>query len=169
MQTGTVSRLRFRKRSWRFKIHFWRNIVSFWKSYICSNKLVCARNKLLFRHSSTESENHLFGRWIEIGRDSRSRFLFYETWLRPQRERCDLLSLTEVLETRLTTVENRETCWWTNVRFVQHLTRFTNASNPQRVINDLDNVDFLPHTCTLLVKKFCSLCLKTTKQWSRWL
>ena len=26
-------------------------------------------------HSSTESGNHLFGRWIEIGRDSRSRFV----------------------------------------------------------------------------------------------
>ena len=39
MQAGTVSRLRFRGRSWGLKIYFWRNIVHFWKSYICSNKL----------------------------------------------------------------------------------------------------------------------------------
>ena len=39
MQTGTVSGLRFCRRSWVFKIHFWKNIVHFWKSYICSNKL----------------------------------------------------------------------------------------------------------------------------------
>ena len=47
MQTGTVSRLWLRRRSWRFKIQFWRNIVRFWKSYICSNKLD-VRNKLQF-------------------------------------------------------------------------------------------------------------------------
>ena len=39
MQTGTVSRLWLRGRSWRFKIHFWRNIVRTRKSHVCSNKL----------------------------------------------------------------------------------------------------------------------------------
>ena len=34
---GTVSRLRFCRRSWGLKIHFWRNVMCFWKSYICSN------------------------------------------------------------------------------------------------------------------------------------
>ena len=33
----------------------------------------------------------------------------------------------------------------------------------QRVINDLDNVDLLP-TSTLLIRKLCCMCLKTTKQ-----
>ena len=37
----------------------------------------------------------------------------------------------------------------------------------QRVINDLDNVDFVPsnvNTSILLVRKLCCMCLKTTKQ-----
>ena len=32
------------------------------------------------------------------------------------------------------------------------------------MINDLDNVDFIPHTSTLLVRKLCCMCFKTTKQ-----
>ena len=39
MQIGTVSRLRFCRRSWGFKIHFGWNIVHFRKSYICSDQL----------------------------------------------------------------------------------------------------------------------------------
>ena len=39
MQTGTVSRLRFFRRSWGFKIYIRWNIVHFWKSYVCSNQL----------------------------------------------------------------------------------------------------------------------------------
>ena len=39
MQAGTVSRLRFCRRSYGFKIYFGWNIVLFWKSYICSDKL----------------------------------------------------------------------------------------------------------------------------------
>ena len=33
------------------------------------------------------------------------------------------------LETQLRTVKNGETRWWTNVKLVLHLTRFTNVSN----------------------------------------
>ena len=47
MQTGTVSRLRFCRRSWGLKIHFWRKIVH--KSWMC-------RKKTSVPHSSTESE-----------------------------------------------------------------------------------------------------------------
>ena len=74
MQTGTFSRLRFCGRSWVFKIHFWRNIVRFWKSYICSNKLDVQGTNLSFAQFN-RIRNHLFGRWIEIGRDSRSWFM----------------------------------------------------------------------------------------------
>ena len=38
-------------------------------------KVGCVRNKFQFRNSLTESGNHLFGRWIEIRRYSRSRFV----------------------------------------------------------------------------------------------
>ena len=34
----------------------------------------------------------------------------------------------------------------------------------QGVINDLDNVDFIPSNVTLLTRKLCCMCLKTTKQ-----
>ena len=34
----------------------------------------------------------------------------------------------------------------------------------QEVINDLDNVHFIPQTSTLPIKKLCCMCLKTTKQ-----
>ena len=39
MQAGTVSRLRFCRRSWGFKIYIRWYIVRFWKSYICSDQL----------------------------------------------------------------------------------------------------------------------------------
>ena len=39
MQIGTVSRLRFCRRSWGLKIYIRWNIVHFWKSYVCSNQL----------------------------------------------------------------------------------------------------------------------------------
>ena len=55
MQTGTVSRLWLRRRSWRFKIHFWRNIVRFWKSYVCSKSWMCKKQTAV-SHNSTESE-----------------------------------------------------------------------------------------------------------------
>ena len=32
---------------------------------------------------------------------------------------------------------------------------------PQGVLNDLDNVDFIPQSSTLLIRKVCCMCLKT--------
>ena len=66
MQTGTVSRLWLRRRSWRFEIHFWRNIVRFWKSNICSNKLDVQETNCCFSQFN-RIWNHLFGHWTEIG------------------------------------------------------------------------------------------------------
>ena len=71
MQTGTVSRLWLRRRSWRFKIHFWRNIVRFWKSYICSNKLDVQETNCCFSQFN-RIWNHLVGHWTEIGWFARS-------------------------------------------------------------------------------------------------
>ena len=39
MQIGTVSRLRFRRRSWGFNIYIRWNIVHFQQPYVCSNQL----------------------------------------------------------------------------------------------------------------------------------
>ena len=41
----------------------------FWKSYICSNKLDVQETNFSFAQFN-RTRNHLFGRWIEIGRDS---------------------------------------------------------------------------------------------------
>ena len=45
-----------------------------WKSYICSNKLDVQEANFSFAQFN-RIRNHLFGRWIEIVRDSRSRFV----------------------------------------------------------------------------------------------
>ena len=51
--------------------------------------------------------------------------------------------------------------WW-NERHKRQQSR--------RVINDLDNVDFLfRHTSNSHIKKLCCMSSRTTKQWSRWL
>ena len=71
MQTGTVSRLWHRGRSWRVEIHFWRNILHFWKSYICSNKLDVQETNFCFAQLN-RIRNHFFGCRIEVGRYSRS-------------------------------------------------------------------------------------------------
>ena len=70
-QAGTVSRLRFCKRSWGLKIDFGWNIVRFWKSYICSNKLDVQETNFSFTQFN-RIRNHFFGCRIEVGRDSRS-------------------------------------------------------------------------------------------------
>ena len=48
--------------------------MCFWESYICSNKLDVQETNFSFTQFN-RIRNHLFGRWIEIGRDSRSRFM----------------------------------------------------------------------------------------------
>ena len=48
MQTGTVSRLRCCRRSWRFKIHFWRNIYAFSEVVHLFQEVGCVRNKLQY-------------------------------------------------------------------------------------------------------------------------
>ena len=71
LQTGTVSRLWLRRRSWRFKIHFWRNIMRFWKSYVCSSKLDVQETNCCFSQFN-RIWNHLFGHRTEIGWFARS-------------------------------------------------------------------------------------------------
>ena len=65
MQAGTVSRLRFCRRSWGLKFHFWRNLMRFGKSYICSNKLDVQEANCCFSQFN-RIWNYFFGYWIEI-------------------------------------------------------------------------------------------------------
>ena len=122
MQAGTVSRLRFFGRSWRFAIHFWRNIVRFGKSWMC-------KKKTSVWHSSTESEI--------ISLDAGLRL-----------DGIPALDLWDLIVSVLgKTTQNHD-------RTVQSVVNKSEACSPphtihkrkqsQRVINDLDNIDFIP-------------------------
>ena len=89
----------------------------FWKSYVCSNKLDVQETNFSFTQFN-RIRNHLFGCRIEVGRYS--RFLW------------DLI---------VSVLGNTNQ---SNKKFVQHLTQFKNENQSQGVINDLDNVDFIP-------------------------
>ena len=142
MQTGTVSRLWLRGRSWRFEIHFWRNIVHFEKSYICSKKLDVQETNCRFAQFN-RIWDHLFGYWIEIGWVACSGvmgfdcFCFLEACLRFQIEPGDLLMLKEIKNLK------GRSMWW------RILILFPQTSSPR-------------------VKKLCCMCSKTMKQWSKW-
>ena len=74
MQIGTVSKLRFCRRSWGFKIFFRSNIVYFWKSYICSNQLDVWETNFSFAQFNG-IRNYLFGCRIKDGRHTRTWFM----------------------------------------------------------------------------------------------
>ena len=128
MQAGTVSRLRFCKRSWGLKIHFGWNIMRFWKSCICSLCWMCKKQTSV-SHSSTESDI--------ISLDARLRLdgiPALDLWelivsvlgntTQNRTERCDpLLNKREICSSPHTIHKRKQ---------------------PQRVINDLDNVDLIP-------------------------
>ena len=71
-------------------------------------------------------------------------------------------------ETRIRVIKSGETCKWTNVKFVQHLTQFKNGSNLMEWSMIWTLLILFPQTSILLIRKLCCMCLKTTKQWSRW-
>ena len=142
MQTGTVSRLRFCRRSWGLKIHFWRSIVRFGKSYICSNKLDVSETNFSFAQFN-RIRNHFFGRSIKVGRYY-SR-LIYGVWS----SQC-------FTEMRIRLIKNGET-----------RTNFQRERNFMEWLIEAMLILF-PQTCILLVRKLYCISLKTTKQWSRW-
>ena len=114
-----------------------RNIVHFWKSYICSNKL------------DGRIRNHLFGCWIEIRRDSCSRFVWsglfvsLETQFRFLIDRSNPLSMVTEIMDHTKDLKEWSTCWIALIVFIQ--------------------------TSNFRIKKHCCMCLRTTKQWLRWL
>ena len=105
-------------------------------------------------HSSTESEIIL---WMQDWGWMVSPHLIDGIWS------------SQFLETRIRVIKNREICWWTNVKFVQHLTLFKNESNLMEWSMIWTMLILFHQTSTLLIRKLCCMCLKTTKQWSRWL
>ena len=74
----------------------------------------CVRNKLQFR---TVQQNQKSFLWMQDWGWMVFPHLIYGIW-----------SL-QFLGTRIRTIQNRATCWRTNVKFVRHLTRLTNITN----------------------------------------
>ena len=136
MQAGTVSRLRFCGRSWGLKIHFWWNMVRFWKPYVCSNQVDVYETNFSFAQFN-RIRNYLFGCRIEVRRYARS-------WLLAS-DRCTS---------------------WKHESEPKRTGRLHKRKQSQKVINDLDNVDFIPSNVQSSHQE--ALSLKTTKQWSRW-
>ena len=74
MQIGTVSRLRFCRRSWGFKIYIRWNIVHFWKSYVCSIQVDVLETNCSFAQFN-RIRNHFLWCRIEVGWYTRTWFM----------------------------------------------------------------------------------------------
>ena len=144
MQTGTVSRLWLCGRSWRFKIHFWRNIMYFRKSYICSNKLDVQETNCCFSQFN-RIWNHLSGHWTEIGWVACSGIMGSNCFCSWKCFSC-FRWIRETWEwcSQTSQASQEKSMWW------KTLMLFLQMSNPR-------------------VKKLYCMCLRTTKQWSKWL
>ena len=145
LKIGTVSRLRFCGEILRIQnLHQVEYCASLWSSYICSCQLDVQETNFSFAQYK-RIRNHFLGRRIE-----RLEGI-------PALDLWDLI--VEVLH-RNTYQSNQERgnlC--TNIRAVPHTLQKRKKSHGM--------ID-VPQTSILLVRKLC-MCLKTTKQWSRWL
>ena len=98
--------------------------------------------------------NHLFGSRIEVGWYSRTWFMGSDRCSSWEHE-------SEPYRTGATRL-------WTNVKFVRHLTQFTNVRNLEEWSMIWIMLILFPQTSNFRIKKLCCMYLKTTKQWSRW-
>ena len=114
----------------------------------------CVRNKLRF-HTVQQSQMSFL--WMQDWGRMVSPHLIYGIWA------------SQFLETRIRVIKNGETRFKTNVRFVQYFTHFKNENNLKEWSMIWIMLILFPQTSTLLIRKLWSMCLKTTKQWSRWL
>ena len=118
MQTGTVSRLRFCRRSWGLKIYIRWNIVYFRKPHVRSNQLDVWETNFSFAQLD-RIRNHFFGCRFTDGRYTRA-------WI------CGIWSLLFFTWKRI----RAKSCWETCL----HLQRGRQFLE----IDDLNNVDFVP-------------------------
>ena len=155
MQTWIVSRLWFCWRPWRLKINIRRGLVHFRKSHVCANKLDVQETDLGFTQFY-KSWTHFFGCRIQVGWYTRTWFMGSD------RRRSSRKYESEQTSTgRL--------CVGTNVTFVQYVTQFKNESNLREWSTIWTMFILLPQTSALLIRKLRCMCLKTTKQWLKWL
>ena len=146
MQAGTVSRLRFCKRSWGFKIYFGWNIV-FSEVIHLFREVRCVRHKLLFRPVQQNQKSF-------VSLDVRLRF-----------DGIPALDLWNLIVAVLGNTNQ------------SHTEQDDQSKNKREVRSPPYTIDkrkiwimliLFPQTSNLLIKKLCCMCLKTTKQWSRW-
>ena len=125
MQTGTVSRLRFCRRSWGFKNLLQGEHCAFLEVIHLFQYVGCVRNQTSVSRQFNRIRNHFFGCRIEVRRYSRSCSMgsdCFSSWKHesePWIERWDLCP---------------------NQREV----RSTLSHNPKTMINVLDDVDLVP-------------------------
>ena len=126
---------------------------AFWEVIRLFQSVGCVRNKLQFRTVQQNLKSFL---WMQDWGWMVSPHLINGIWS------------SQFLETRIRVIKHGETCVRTNVKFVQHLTEFKNERNLMEW-SMIWIMLILPSNVTFLTKKHCCMCLKTTKQWSRWL
>ena len=141
MQTGTLSRLRFCRRSWGFKIHFWRNIVRFFGSHTFVPVSWMCKKQTSVWHSSIESE--------------------IISWTLDWDWTGFPLSIYGINVLVLgNTTQNHE-------RMGQPVTQVTRqASDLEECATFWKMLTVFPQTSYFRIKKLCCMCLRTTKQWS---
>ena len=144
MQTETFSRLRFCRRSWGFKSTSGGTLCSFGSHTFVTISSMCKQQSSV-SHSSTESKL--------ISLDTR-------LWL----DGFPVLDLWDLIVAVLHGNTNQS-------EQVQGDLFRTNLQRKRKFKERLMICTMLisfPQTCTLLERKLCCMCLKTTKQWSRW-
>ena len=143
MRIGTVSRLRFCKRSWGFKNHFRWNIVYFRKPRVRSNQLDVWETNFGFAQFN-RIRHHFFGCRIKDG--WKTPHLISGIWS-SQFFTGARTRMIKFGETRRNLQRER--------KFMESLMIFT-------------MLILFPQTWILFVRKLCCTSFKTTKQWPRW-
>ena len=123
--------------------------MNFWKSYVCSNKLDVPETNFSFAQFN-RIRNHFLDAGLRLDG-------------KPALELWDQIVTVLHGNTYQSNQERGNPC--TNlleVRAAPH--KLQTRKKSHGMIDDLDNVDLIPQTSILLVRKLCCMCLRTPKQ-----
>ena len=139
VKIGTVSRLRFCRRSCGFKIYVRWNVMRFWKPYSCSN------------HLDVKETNFSFAQFIRI----RNHFMDAGLWM----DGIPALDLWDLIVTVLhgNTHQNDQVRWdpYTNL-FRVNPHKLSTRKEFHGMIDDLDNVDFNSSNTKIISDSICN-------------
>ena len=124
---------------------------AFWEAIHLFQPVGCVRNKLQFR---TVQQNQKSSLWTQDWGWTVYPHLIHWIW-----------SSQFSTETRIRVLKNGDTCART---FLQHFANFKRERNLMEWSMIWTMLILFPQTSILRVKKLYCMCLKTTKQWSRW-